>query len=101
MDSLLRADIFFFITSIAVVMLTVVFAVAMAYLIRILRDVRHISQRLREETDVIIEDIEELRKRLKKQGERTTRMGQFLSMVLGRIMEKRKRSQRNAKNKKQ
>ena len=84
MDTLIQADIFFFITAVSVIFLTLLSAVALFYIIRILRNVdhltkktkeeaahlsetiRYITTRLREETDRIVEDVEEVRSLAKK-----------------------------------
>ena len=47
MSELVHADIFFFITAVAVVLLSTIFAVALVYIIVILRDVRAIVARMR------------------------------------------------------
>lgn len=57
----MKADIFFVIASAAVVIVSVVIAVAAVYLIRILRDARDISAMLKEESSRIIQDVEKLR----------------------------------------
>ena len=94
METLIHADIFFFVTTIAVLMVTAVFVVVMIYAVRILRDVQHIIRRIREESDFIMEDIEELRTRLKRAGEKTTHIGQLLGMILSKISPGRKSSRR-------
>lgn len=43
MDSILKSDIFFFITTIAIVLLTVLLATALVYLIGLLRNLRESS----------------------------------------------------------
>ncbi len=66
MDSFVKADIFFFITTIAVVVLVILVSIALVYLIRFLRDMSHVSKRVREEGDEIINDISEFRASVKK-----------------------------------
>ena len=65
-NSLLRSDIFFIITSVVVVILGILFAVALVYLIRILSDVKKLSKAVRKEGENIVEDIEGLRENIKK-----------------------------------
>ena len=48
MDTLIRADIFFFITSLAVVIITIAVVVALIIAIKILRDIHYVSRRVRE-----------------------------------------------------
>ena len=96
-DTLLRADIFFFITSVAVVIITVVLAVALFQFIQILRDVRYVSKRLREEADRILTDVEGVRKFVKKEGRRVIDLKELLGGVIGTFLPKRKSRRRAAK----
>lgn len=68
MTTLIHADIFFFITSIAVVFFTIGFIIFTVYFVRILDDLKHISQKMRAEGDKIIEDVETLREKAKEEG---------------------------------
>lgn len=68
MDTLIHADIFFFITTIAVVLITSLLIVVIIYIVRILNDFRYISGVVRKETDLLAEDIEELRKEVERKG---------------------------------
>jgi hypothetical protein len=60
-SEVLQTNVFFIITSIAVVVVTVLFSVALYYVIRILRAVRDIAERLREGSEVIAEDVATVR----------------------------------------
>ena len=68
MDTLLKADIFFVITSIAVVLLTIGGVVALVYVIKILREVKSITELLRREGEHLSEDVEELRTQVRNKG---------------------------------
>ncbi len=68
MDTLIKSDVFFFITSIAVIVLGALIGAATVYLIRILRDVKAISERVKEETTATADDFREVRSHLKAQG---------------------------------
>jgi NADH:ubiquinone oxidoreductase subunit 4 (subunit M) len=61
MDSIFKADAFFFITSLAVIIATAVFIVIAVYIIKIVRNVKNISDQAKEETTRIVEDIREVR----------------------------------------
>jgi uncharacterized protein YoxC len=61
MSEVLQANIFFMITAIAVVVVTIMVAVALYYVIRILRAVRDIAERVREGSEVIAEDVATVR----------------------------------------
>lgn len=70
MDTLIHADVFFFVTAIAVVVVGFVLAVGGVYLILILRDLRYIIGRAREESDQIVQDIHDLRATVREEGVR-------------------------------
>src|SRR5579872_6142406 len=68
MDTLMHADIFFFVTTIAVVVVALCFTIALIYLIVILKRVRDIADQIREETILFREDVHELRDQVKRTG---------------------------------
>lgn len=71
----MKADIFFFITSISVLALTLGLFIIIFYLIRILNDVKHVSKSIREKSDVILEDVDRLRESIKS--------GAWIQAILG------------------
>jgi hypothetical protein len=68
MGTLLQADIFFFITSVATVAVSIVFVIALVYTVRILRDVKDISGTVKHESDLVAKDLGELRNDIKSKG---------------------------------
>lgn len=64
METLIHADIFFVITSVAVVVLLILSSVALIYFIKILRDISHISDAVRKGVDNASNHMEELVSRL-------------------------------------
>src|SRR3989338_3680306 len=68
MSEFMKADIFFFVTTIAVILLTVGIIIALYYVVRILRSVRNVSERVEEGSKVLSEDLEELRLKMKVGG---------------------------------
>jgi hypothetical protein len=60
MDTLIHADIFFFITSIAVVVLTILLVIAFIYFIQILVNFRDISKTLKSGVNNASEKVEEM-----------------------------------------
>lgn len=82
MDTLIHADIFFFITAIAVVLATGALLVALWYVIQILRDVREISAKAKNAADKLEVDFETLRADLKHKG---TKVGSIADMILAFI----------------
>lgn len=81
MDYFLKQDIFFFITTVAVMTVTVLLGVFLVYLIRIARTVDRILVKVREETDIITEELAELRKNIRKEGVKIKHFAKFFSNV--------------------
>jgi len=69
MDSIIKSDIFFFITGLSVIVLTIVGLVVLYYLTKIFKDIKHIAKTAKTEADHIAEDVETYRKDL-KEGEK-------------------------------
>lgn len=68
MSEFAKMDIFFVITSAAVVLLGILLAVLIIYIIKISRDIKYISQRAKSEADLISQDLSELRQNIKDKG---------------------------------
>ena len=85
MEELVKADIFFFITSIFVVIISVVLLAALYYLIRILRDVKEISKNVNNESQLIIKDIGNVRKGIKNKGRQ---VASFISKIVSSNLKK-------------
>ena len=66
MSSLIHADIFFFVTTIFVVIVAIVFIVLLVYAIISIRTLFRISKTIETETNKIVSDVEELRAGLHK-----------------------------------
>ena len=79
MSEVLLANIFFMITAVAVILVTIFVAVALYHLIRILRSVRDIVERVREGSEVIAEDVAHMRDGIVT--------GRFFSAVMSRASE--------------
>ncbi len=61
MSEVLQTNVFFVITSISVVILTLFTCVAMWYIIRILRNIRDVTSRIKRGSDLLAEDAQALR----------------------------------------
>jgi len=61
MSEILQANIFFFITSIAVIVFTFLLSVALFHFIKIMKSVRKIMERVEVESEAIADDVERLR----------------------------------------
>lgn len=68
MNTLIHADIFFFITTIVVIVLALGVCIALFYIIRILRNFSDVSDKVKIESTEIIQDIKHAREKIKSQG---------------------------------
>lgn len=86
MEEVLQANIFFFITSVAVVVFTILVCVAIYYVIRILRTVGKIVERVDSGSETIAEDISQLRSYIAE--------GSLISQIVGLFIKTKKKSRR-------
>ncbi|MDE1988456.1 MAG: hypothetical protein KGI39_02000, partial [Patescibacteria group bacterium] len=77
MENLVKADIFFFITGIAVIVITICAMIVMFYVTRILRDMKRISKTMSEESDKLLNDIDSLRETVKTEGTKVITIADF------------------------
>ena len=68
MTDFLKQDIFFFVTTLAVVFLTILISVLIIYIIKISQDVKYISNKAKSEADLISQDLSDLRQNVKDKG---------------------------------
>lgn len=68
MDTLMKADIFFFVTTISVILLTLLAIVAFIYIVKILHNIRAISETIKNESNLIAEDMDDIRARVRSSG---------------------------------
>ena len=69
MQGLLKSDIFFVVTTFAVVFVSAALVVALVYIIRILKDMKILSKKARDEGERILEDVSEFRENAKNKKE--------------------------------
>lgn len=79
MDSFLKMDVFFLVTTVSVAVLGVLLGIALIELIRILRNVEHTSKNISEASDSIRDDVSRFRNTL-----RATAVGAFLGRMFGK-----------------
>jgi hypothetical protein len=96
MEQFVKADIFFFITTLAVVVTSIVLTIAFVFIIQILRDVRYITKRIRKETDGLLEDVHDARNFVKKEVKQALDIRELISGIMGMFV-KKKRSRKTAK----
>jgi|SRR3989338_9997630 len=82
METIIKADVFFFTTTIVVLILGGALLVAVIYLIKVLRKVKSITDRVEEEAEEIIDDAHKLRENIKKEEVRMS----FVSKLTGAIL---------------
>jgi len=68
MANIIHADIFFFVTTIAVVALSIALLIALFYIIRILRTMKEVSDLIKIESQHVAGDVEQLRATIKNSG---------------------------------
>lgn len=90
MDAILKADIFFFITAIAVIIITPLLVMILVYTLRILRRFDEVSEEIRKEALFISADVDEFRRKIKDKASNIsgllgaiTAVG-FLKKLIGR-----------------
>ena len=89
MSEVLQANIFFFITSVAVIIVTILVGVALFYVVSILRNVRDISDKIKRGSDVLTQDLSEFRATVKAEGVKAKNIFNFFAE---RFRSKRKRA---------
>lgn len=99
MEDVLKADIFFFITAVAVVILSVLGVIIGVYLVRILREVEYIARVAHREVDQVAEDIEDISEDIKDDVSTVHQgisygIGGIISLLLETIGGARKRRSR-------
>lgn len=93
MNNLVHADIFFFITTIVVAVAGIVGLIAAIYVIAVLKNVKEISDRIKEEGIEIVDEISEWRAHISKSGFGIGTLLMFLQKMFG----KKQRSARDVK----
>jgi predicted PurR-regulated permease PerM len=91
MSDFLKQDVFFFLTSILVVVITIVMLVVGYYVIKITKAINYISQKAKNESDLIAEDLSDLRENVKEQGLKVKHLASFFSSIYNRTNKKAKK----------
>ncbi len=81
MSDFVQMDIFFFVTTVSVVVLLILFSILTVYLIKISRDVRYISKKAKHEADLITEDLSDLRENIKTEGAKLKHFTSFFNKL--------------------
>ncbi|MEX2514947.1 MAG: hypothetical protein WD335_02335 [Candidatus Paceibacterota bacterium] len=78
MESILQADIFFFVTTVVMIVVGILLAVFLVYAIKLIRDIYIIMEIVREEAVDVIDDIDAFRRNVRHKAAR-------LSGLLGAV----------------
>lgn len=78
MDEFLKMDIFFVVTTVAVLVVTILLAFVLIRVLRILKNIEDISVMVEAEGEKIREDIAQVRQKVKEEGLRVSHMMDFL-----------------------
>lgn len=81
MDTLIHADIFFFVTTIAVVVVALILTVVLIYLAKILSDIKKITEQVHEETLLFREDLHDFRGQVRREGFKLKHLNDFLARL--------------------
>jgi hypothetical protein len=81
MEDLIHADVFFFVTTIFIVVITAFLMVASVYVIGILKDLKHISGKAKIEGEEILADVKTLRENVKREGASLRQISRFFSAL--------------------
>ena len=81
MDSMARADIFFFVTTIVTMLLGIAFIVLLIFLIKIARNAEHIAKAVRKESDEIIADLDTMRASMRTEGFKVRHIARFVGRL--------------------
>ena len=90
MNEFIQMDIFFFITSVAVVLLTLGVAVVLWQFSRILRNIEHVSEQVALESDSIRADLSQMRAGIRKGKGKLQSVFKFFGRVLKRLLHNKK-----------
>lgn len=93
MNPIIQANIFFFITSIAVVLISLLVVVLLIYLVLVIKDFRGVSRRVKQETDLIAMDIDSARAHIKEKGASISSVFDFFKDLAGKPKSHTKKKQ--------
>ncbi len=95
MTELAKSDIFFLITSIAVVILGLMAAVVLGYVYVIVKDVKSLIDIIKDESEEVVEDIREFRSKLKSEQAFVRKIPALL-MFIGNVFDRRRKRRKKA-----
>jgi cell division protein FtsL len=91
MSDFAKMDIFFVVTTVAVIVVAILLSFALYRILRILRNVEHVSQIVSDEGDLVRDDIAEMRTAIKREGFKLTHLAAFARKRAASFMRPRKK----------
>lgn len=91
MDTLMKSDIFFVVTTVVVTLIGIGLIVFTVYAILFIRELLAISRKVKEESNRIAQDLEQLRLNVKSEGFKWRHAVSFVSALWGRRTGRRAR----------
>lgn len=91
MSDFAKMDVFFVVTTIAVIVVALLLSIALYRILRILRNVEHVSQIVSDEGDLVRGDIAEMRMAIKREGFKLTHLAAFARKRAASFMRPRKK----------
>jgi hypothetical protein len=95
MQEFLKMDVFFVVTTFAVVLVSVGLVVVLIYVIRILKDMKILSTKAKDEGERILEDVSAFREETEKKGASLSKLFSFFFPFFG-FSKKRKSKNRDS-----
>jgi hypothetical protein len=95
MQEFLKMDIFFVVTTFAIILVSVGLVVALIYVIRILKDMKILSRKARDEGEKILDDVASFREDTKEKGASLSKLFSFFFPFFG-FSKKRKSKNRDS-----
>lgn len=89
MTDFFKADVFFFITTIAIALVAIGVAIALIYLIQILRDVKELSGKAKREGEAILDDVRDMRHEMKGYSFQLSRLLSWVGFVRSKKVAKK------------
>ena len=84
MNEFMKMDIFFFISSIAAVILAILLVILLVYAIGFMRDLKYISSKAKIEAEHLSEDLNNFRQSIKQQGFKLKNLANFFINIYKR-----------------
>lgn len=88
MEPIAKSELFFFVSTIALVVFVSILVMALYFVIKILRDIKFIAGKAKEEAANISEDIQNLRQNVKNEGVKVKHIARFFNSFYNRRQKK-------------